>query len=210
MRSVRCLTVLCGVLLWSSATLADVTDTTPYDYDKPPAAGKEGGTYAISATGTAGPGCSAVAVGTIKLLPNAAGTGGKACSKINFELDGTGPTCALAPMIEPVLQTVGGTYTLNGDGTACFRLAVIGGPLDGIPTAIHAYLSPDGKTAVFSNQDTAYPCPGASGPLGGLPVIGGLLGSSLPLEGATTAAGTSIKISRFGDEPPGSGKLPCP
>lgn len=202
MKALRCFTVLCGVLLWGSAAYADVTDTTPYDYDSPPARGSEGGTYALSASGTAGPDCHAVAIGTIKLLPNAARTGGTVCAKVNFELDGLGPTCALAPVIEPVLQTAGGTYRLNGDGTACFRLKVIGGPLDGVPVSVHTYLSPDGKTGVFSNQDIAYKCPGAASLLP-LPL-------PLPIEGATTASGTAIKISRSGDDPPGSGLLLCP
>jgi hypothetical protein len=51
---------------------------------------------------------------------------------------------------------------------------------------------------------------GVGDPLGGLPLVGGLLGSSLPLEGAATASRTAIKISRFGDEPSNSSKLPCP
>jgi hypothetical protein len=52
-----------------------------------------------------------------------------ACAKVNFEFDGLGPICALASLIESVLQTAGGAYTLNGDGTACFRLTVIGGTI---------------------------------------------------------------------------------
>jgi hypothetical protein len=192
MRSLKYLVLLLGVVWWGSSVYGDVTDTTPYDYDHPPRPGLEGGTYAISASGAAGPDCSAVAIGAAKLLPDVAGTGGKVCAKANFKLTGTGPACALAPLIDPVLQVAGGTYTRNGDGTACFNMKVIGGPLDGTPVTFHGYLDRAGRTAVLSLQDIAYPCPG------------------IPANGPATASVAAFKISKHGDQPPGSGMLPCP
>ena len=68
---------------------ADVTDPTSYDYDHPPVPGRERGTYAITTTGSVGPGCIAVVIGTAKFLPNAERTGGMVCAKLNVELRGT-------------------------------------------------------------------------------------------------------------------------
>ena len=39
MRHGRCLAALLGVLLWAASGHADITNTTPYDYDDPPKAG---------------------------------------------------------------------------------------------------------------------------------------------------------------------------
>src|SRR3989442_732921 len=75
----RLLGAILSVLLWAVAGRADVTDPTPYDYDHPPKAGREGGTYAFSATGSAGPDCVIALIGALKLLPNGAGTGGNIC-----------------------------------------------------------------------------------------------------------------------------------
>src|SRR5439155_889250 len=69
-------------------------NTTPYDYDQPPAPGKEQGTYMAAATGSFGPDCFFTAIGTAKYLPNPDGSGGKHCTKINVELSGSGPGCA--------------------------------------------------------------------------------------------------------------------
>jgi hypothetical protein len=192
MKTLACAPLLLGAVLWAGATSADVTDTTPYDYDKPPKAGKEGGTYAFTASGGAGPDCAAVAIGTAKLLPDGTGTGGSLCANANFEFDGTGPACALAPVIEPVLQHAGGTYTLNGDGTACFNMVVIGGPLNGTPVTFHSYLDPSGRFAVTTLQDIVYPCPG------------------VPANGPAFASLTAFRIGKHGDNPPKSGVLPCP
>jgi hypothetical protein len=188
------LALVVSVLVCVGASRADVTDPTPYDYDHPPRAGKEGGTYAITIAGSAGADCMAVVIGTAKFLPNRAGTGGMVCAKLSVELRGAGPTCALAPMAESGLITVGGPYTLNGDGTVCENLHFIGGLLDGMPDTIHSYFDPRGKGFLFSGQDIAYPCPGLPPSTPPHPVI---------------LSGRGIRISRHGDEPPGSGMLPC-
>src|SRR2546428_7895379 len=113
------LAIQLGVFLSRGAARADVTDPTPYDYDHPPRPGREGGTWAFSGTGSAGPDCVFVIIGAAKFLPNGARTGGDICVKFNIDLRGTGPACALAPVIEPVLGVVKETYHVNGDGTLC-------------------------------------------------------------------------------------------
>jgi len=185
------LALLCSVLLGGRIVRADVTDTTPYDYDHPPKVGREAGTYGFTGSGAFGPDCVFVAIGTAKFLPNGAGTGGTFCSKLNLELRGSGPACASAPVAEPALAVVGGTYTYNGDGTICENLHIVGSPLNGMPMTFHTYVSPDGKTLVSSAQDIAYACPG------------------IVPNGQITATAVSMKIGQHGDDPPGSGQLPC-
>src|SRR3989441_1431377 len=128
MRHGRCLAAFLGVLLWGAAGHADITNTTPYDYDSPPRPGKEQGTYMAAATGSLGPDCFYTFIGGAKLLPNPDGSGGTHCTKGNIELSGSGPLCALKPLAEGTLAVLGGTYTYNGDGTLCEHLKVIGGP----------------------------------------------------------------------------------
>ena len=192
MRSMTCLGLLYSVLLWGGTVSADVTNTTPYDYDRAPNRGVEGGTYMAAATGALGPDCFFTGIGTAKLLPNPDGTGGQHCFKANLELSGSGPLCALKPMLEGALLVAGGTYTYNGDGTLCESLKVIGGPLDGQPIAFHTYIDPRGQWAYVTQQEIAYPCPGVAANMDGV-----------------TAQGPGFKIGSHGDDPPGSGQLPC-
>src|SRR5436309_13180366 len=97
MRHGRCLAALLGVLLWSAPSRADITNTTLYDYDQPPAPGKEQGTYMAAATGSLGPDCFFTFIGTAKYLPNPDGSGVKHCTKGNVELTGSGPGSAIKP-----------------------------------------------------------------------------------------------------------------
>src|SRR6266446_2605584 len=120
MRHGRCLAALLGVLLWAASGHADITNTTPYDYDSPPKPGKERGTYMAAATGSFGPDCFFTAIGTAKYLPNPDGSGGKHCTKINIELTGSGPGCAFKPF-ETMPVVIEADYTYNGDGTLCER-----------------------------------------------------------------------------------------
>src|SRR6266478_5745907 len=136
MRHGRCLAALLGVLLWAASGHADITNTTPYDYDSPPKPGKERGTS----------------------MP------------VVIEAD----------------------YTYNGDGTLCERARLVGGPLDGTEFPFHTYVAPDGSWVFPTTQDIAYPCPNAASNLTGL-----------------TTQGPGFKIGRFGDDPAGSGVLPC-
>lgn len=178
-------------LFWAVYTRADVTDSTPYNYVKVPAPGREGGTYAFTSYGALGaPGCTGTAIGAAKLLPNAERTGGSFCAKFNIQSEAG---CPLAPGVDPTLIVVGGTYTLNGDGTLCENTAIIGGPLDGTPTVFHTYIDPKGKWLLASTQDIAYGCPDAT----------------IPDNGPLIANAVALKISELGDDPPGSGTLPC-
>src|SRR5438105_15397733 len=77
MRHGRCLAAFLGVLLWGAAGQADITNTTPYDYDAPPRPGKERGTYMAAGTGSLGPDCFFTCIGTAKYLPNPDGSRGK-------------------------------------------------------------------------------------------------------------------------------------
>src|SRR5881628_455696 len=97
MRHERCLAAFLGVLLWGATGRADITMTTPYDYDHPPKPGTERGTYMAAATGSFGPDCFFTFIGTAKYLPNPDGSGGKHCTKGNVELSGSGPGCAFKP-----------------------------------------------------------------------------------------------------------------
>src|SRR3989441_7338783 len=119
MRHGRCLAVFVGVLLWGATGRADITNTTPYDYDYPPKRGRERGTYMAAATGALGPDCFFTFIGGAKLLPNPDRSGGTHCAKGNIELSGSGPLCALKPQAEGALVVIGGTYTYNRDGTLC-------------------------------------------------------------------------------------------
>src|SRR5213083_537435 len=168
MRDGRCLAALLGVLLGAAAGHADITNTTPYNYDSPPRPGKEQGTYMAAATGSLGPDCFFTFIGTAKYLPNPDGSGGKHCTKGNFELTGSGPGCAFKPF-ESMLLVIESDYTYNGDGTLCERGWLVG-----------------------TTQDIAYPCPNAASNLTDL-----------------NDQGLGFRIGAFGDDPPGSGVLPC-
>jgi hypothetical protein len=192
MRFGPALAVLLGVSVSGSASRADVTDPTPYNYDHPPRAGREGGTWAFSGTGSAGPDCIFVMIGGAKFLPDGAGTGGDICIKVNLKVQGSGPVCALAPLIDPVLATVKGTYRVNGDGTLCEQGTIVGGPFDGMVFTNHIYVDPKGNTLVLSDQDIAYPCPGE------------------PANGQAIFSATAMRIGKSGDDPRGSGTLRCP
>lgn len=190
MRSAIRLLLFLGLLLPASS-LADVTDSTPYDYATVPAPGREGGTYAFTGYGSLGaPGCTGTSIGTAKLLPNAEGTGGLFCAKANIQSEAG---CPLAPGVDPALLVAGGTYTLNGDGTQCENLTIVGGPLDGTPIIFHTYIDPKGRWLIASSQDIAYSCPDAT----------------IPDNGPAITSAVALKISKFGDDPPGSSMLPC-
>jgi len=191
MKHGRWLAALLGVLLWGVASRADITNTTPYDYDQPPAPGKEQGTYMAAATGSFGPDCFFTAIGTAKYLPNPDGSGGKHCTKINVELSGSGPGCAFKPF-ETMPVVITADYTYNGDGTLCERAKLVGGPLDGTEFPFHTYVDTNGRWVFPTTQDIAYPCPNAASNATGL-----------------TTQGTGFRIGRFGDDPAGSGLLPC-
>ena len=93
MRHGRCLAAFLGLLLWGASGHADITNTTPYDYDAPPRPGKERGTYMAAGTGS---------LGTAKYPPNPDGSRGKHCTKGNVELIGSGPGCALGEPFETI------------------------------------------------------------------------------------------------------------
>src|SRR6058998_863983 len=97
MKHGRWVAALLGVLLWGAASLEDITNTTPYDYDQPPRPGKERGTYMAAATGSFGPDCFFTAIGGAKYLPDPDGSGGKHCTKINVELTGSGRAARSSP-----------------------------------------------------------------------------------------------------------------
>ena len=83
-------------------------------------------------------------------------------------------------------------YTYNGDGTLCERVKIVGGPLDGMVFPLHTYVDTNGMWVFPTTQDIAYPCANASSNVTGL-----------------TTQGPGFKIGRFGDDPAGSGVLPC-
>ena len=186
------LALVCGILLCASSVAADITDTTPYDYDRPPRPGRERGTYMAAASGMFGPDCYFTAIGTAKYLPNADGSGGKHCTKVNVELTGTGPGCAFKPL-ENMPVVTEADYSYNGDGTLCERVRFVGGPLAGQEFPFHTYVDPEGKWVYVTTQDIAYACPG------------GAASNTF----ANNSQGPGLKISKFGDDPPGSGELPC-
>ncbi|TMA25747.1 MAG: hypothetical protein E6J87_22535 [Deltaproteobacteria bacterium] len=141
--------------------------TTPYDYDSPPAPGKERGTYMAAATGSFGPDCLFTFIGTAKYLPNRDGSGGKHCTKGNIELSGSGPGCAFKPYETMPLVTET-DYTYNGDGTLCERVRLVGGPLAGTEFPFHTYVDPNGRWVFPTTQDIAYPCPNAASNITGI------------------------------------------
>lgn len=191
MQAAKRIPLILAILLGAAGAAGDVTDPTPYDYERPPAPGRERGTYMAAATGVLGPECFFSFIGTAKLLPNPDGTGGWHCAKGGIEVSGPGPLCALKPLIESTPFVIGGTYTYNGDGTLCESLRVIGGPLDGRQIPFHTYVDPNGKWVWVTLQDIAYGCVApAPGP-------------------GSTSAGPGFKIGAAGDDPPGSGALPC-
>src|SRR2546425_12878806 len=100
MRHGRCLAVFVGVLLWGATGRADITNTTPYDYDYPPKPRRERGTYMAAATGSLGPGCFCTFIGPAKYLPNPDDSRVKHCTKGNIELSGSGPSRAVATPFE--------------------------------------------------------------------------------------------------------------
>jgi hypothetical protein len=193
MRHGRCVPALLAVLVWGGPGRADVTNTTPYDYDHPPARGTERGTYMAAATGTLGPDCFFTFIGTAKYLPNPDGSGGRHCTKGNIELSGSGPACAIGKPFETIPTVTLADYTYNGDGTLCERVTIVGGPLDGVQFPLHTYVDPNGMWVFVTSQDIAYPC--AANATNTLP------------EG--TNQGPGFRIGKFGDDPPGSGELPC-
>ena len=192
MRDGRWLAGLLGVLLWGSSGHADITNTTPYDYDRPPAPGTEQGTYMAAATGSLGPDCFFTFIGTAKYLPNPDGSGGKHCTKGNIELSGSGPACPVGKPFETMPVVTSSDYTYNGDGTLCERVKIVGGLFDGMEFPFHTYVDPDGRWVFVTTQDIAYPCPNPASNIPGL-----------------TSQGPGFRIGRFGDDPTGSGALPC-
>src|SRR5437763_12741029 len=97
MRDGRCWAALLGVLLWGAAGHADITNTTPYDYDSPPTPGKERGTYMAAGTGSLCPDCLNTVYETHRCLQFRRGFGRKHCTKGNVELTGSGAGCAFKP-----------------------------------------------------------------------------------------------------------------
>ena len=191
MRMIVCLGLLLRALLEAGVAAADVTDTTPYNYDHPPKPGRERGSYAFNGSGSVGPDCYVSIVGVAKFLPNAARTGGNLCLKFNFESRGSGPFCAPASQAQGSIGVLGGPYTYNGDGTICENLHFIGGGLNGISATFHTYLDPKGRWILPTGQNIAYPCPGVAA------------------NGVVISHAVGFKISKFGDDPPGSGRLNC-
>ena len=192
MRHGRFLVTVLGVLAWGVASHADVTMTTPYDYQHPPKPGKERGTYMAAASGSLGPDCFFTFIGTAKYLPNPDGSGGRHCTKGNVELSGSGPACPIGKPFENLPVIVSGDYSYNGDGTLCERSRIVGGALDGFQFPFHTYVDPDGRWVFVTTQDIAYPCPNAT-----------------PNPTGLTSQGPGFKISKFGDDPEGSDDLPC-
>ena len=186
------LAALSGMLMYGAAAHADITMTTPYDYQHPPKPGKERGTYMAAASGALGPDCFFTFIGTAKYLPNADGSGGKHCTKGNIELSGTGPACPVGKPFENLPVITVADYTYNGDGTLCERVTIIGGPLDGMEFPFHTYVDPDGRWVFVTTQDIAYACPDAASNI-------------LQLN----SQGPGLKIGKAGDDPAGSGELPC-
>src|SRR5438034_10556358 len=98
MKHGRSLAALFGVLLWGTASRGDITNTTPYDYDQPPAPGKEQGTYMAAATGSFGPDCFFTAIEIGREPRSARGYGGEHGTKLNVKLSERGRRCACRPL----------------------------------------------------------------------------------------------------------------
>ena len=189
-------------LLVSTNAFADITAPTHYPYDNPPKPGVEEGTYQFNGFAAAGPDCIAAVVGTSKFLPNKDGSGGKICAKFNVDLRGTGPFCLSAPLVEGELGVLSATYTYNGDGTLCERAKFTIGPFKDVESMFHDYVAPDGSWVTVTNGDIAYECPNALPP--GDFNIGPNGVGVRPIGTAT-----NLRIGKHGDDPPGSGQLPC-
>src|SRR5437773_12041530 len=97
MKHGRSLAALFGFLLWGTASRGDITNTTPYDYDQPPAPGKEQGTYMAAATGSFGPDCFFTFIGTAKYLPNPDGSAASPAPRANARLRGAAPAVRSRP-----------------------------------------------------------------------------------------------------------------
>ncbi len=91
-----------------------------------------------------------------------------------------------------MLVVIESDYTYNGDGTLCERARLVGGPLAGTEFPFHTYVDTNGRWVFPTTQDIAYPCPNAASNLTGV-----------------NSQGPGFKIGRFGDDPAGSGVLPC-
>ena len=195
MKLSRWLLALLISLAWTNLALADVVETSPYPYARPPSRGVEKGTYAFNGSGPAGPDCFVTLVGAARFLPNAARTGGRLCAKANLQAVGAGPVCAaaLASGANQQVFVFGGPYTYNPDGTICENLKIIGGSLDGQPITAHDYVSNDGNLILPTAESIDYPCPN-------LPH---------PQNGVLAGPAVLFKISKVGDDPAGSGSLAC-
>jgi len=191
MRFTACLGFFYGILFWAIPIAADVVNPTPYDYDSVPLPGAEAGTYAFNGASSAGPDCFLVITGTAKLLPNAERSGGTICIKGNIDVRGTGPLCPALMTQTTMLAVNSGTYSYNGDGTLCENVHIVGGPFDGQPLTFHTYVDPKGRWLLPTAENIAYPCPG------------------IVANGQVIVSGTAFKIGTHGDDPPGSGMLPC-
>jgi hypothetical protein len=194
-KSLRWIPFILTSILLASIARADVTVTTPYPYDSPPAPGVEKGTYAFNGSGYAGVDCFTTIIGAVKFLPDGSGKGGTMCVKANIQFLGAGPICAsaIASGEQKQLFLLSGPYTYNHDGTMCENLKILGGIFNGLPATFHDYVSPKGDLIFLANENIDYACPGIAQTQSGL------------------AIGTAnlFKISKVGDDPPGSGKLDC-
>lgn len=189
MRSLIRLSLPLAALVWVGAAAADVTSSSPHDYDRLPRNGREGGTYAFNGYFSAGPpGCTGAVIGTAKFLPNPDGSGGQLCAKFNVEIEAG---CATAPLANSTLMAAAGTYTYNGDGTLCEQTVFVGGPLAGMSAVFHTYVDPKGRWLLASSQDVAY------------------AGCGAPANGPVISNAIANKVSNRGDDPPGSGTLAC-
>lgn len=158
--------------------------------------GIEQGTYAYNGSGYVGSDCFASFIGAAKFLPNVAGTGGTICAKANIQYEGAGPLCAslIGSGADKQLSVLSGRYTYNHDGTLCENLKVVGGIFDGQNLTFHDYVSPKGDLIILDNININYPCPVVTP-------------AQTPL--ATVGSTTLFKISKVGDDPPGSATLNC-
>lgn len=189
--NVRSWLLLTGALVLARTVGADIVDPTPHDYDAPPPAGAEAGTYAFTASGTVGPDCTYTAIGTARFLPHADGSGGQVCAKTNVELRGAGPVCALAPLLESEMAVLFGTYTYNGDGTLCEVVQFVGGPFAGREGTFLTMVGPEGAWILLSNQDLTPTC------------------LATPPNGLVIGSVTGFRTGDVNDDPPGSGTLAC-
>src|SRR5437667_2819042 len=158
MKHGRWLAALLGVLLWGAAGHADITNTTPYDYDSPPTPGKERGTYMAAGTGSLGPACFFTLIGTVNELHTRDLSGCKHCTKGNVELTGSGAGCAFKPF-ESMLVVVEGSEERRVGGEWSERGWLDGGTNDGTEFPLHTYVDPNGKWVFVTHRDMASACP---------------------------------------------------